>query len=161
MISEVTARKDLRSSFKRGLIKARAIIRRYSPIVSGDLRSATSFTDPVMVGSGYQSILGIDNTLMKEKYGAYVVTGTGIYGKFKTPVVPKREHSEKKTKDGRFKPASLRFKLGDKVYFRRSVKGMKPNNYFKKGYDENKDLISAEIMEGMKLKITNHLRIAR
>jgi len=148
MISEVTARKDLRSSFLRGLIKARAIIRRYSPIVSGDLRSATSFTDPVMIGSGYLSILGIDNTLMKEKYGIYVVTGTGIYGKYKTPVVP-------------LEKTALKFKIAGKELIRRSVKGMKPNNYFKKGYEENKDLISAEILEGMKLKITNHLRISR
>lgn len=54
------------------------------------------------------------------EYALFVALGTGIYGEHKTPIVPKRAQF-------------LRFVIGGKVIYTKSVKGQKPNPYHERG----------------------------
>jgi hypothetical protein len=138
----------LRGSFLKGLLIARTHIRNNAPIRSGDLRRATDFTQPEIQGTEIVSRLGIDNSLMKKKYGEFVVFGTGLYGPYKTPVRP-------------LKAKALHFTIGSTEFFRRTVKGMKPNNYFKRGYDENRSEIGAAMGKAAGLLVLSEIHSAR
>ena len=63
----------------------------------------------------------IGNSLLAP-YAPYVHFGTGIYGPKKRKIVPK-------------KAKALKIPINGKVIFRKSVKGQKPNPYFKKAVD--------------------------
>ena len=138
----------LRGSFLKGLLTARLFIRDKAPIRSGNLRRGSDFTQPVLESNGFVSTLGINNSLMDKKYGEYVVFGTGLYGPYNTPVRP-------------LKAKCLKFTIGNDTFFRRTVKGMKPNNYFKKGYDAGRSEIAKAIGQDARLLIHEQIHSAR
>lgn len=56
------------------------------------------------------------------KYLPYQNDGTGIYGRYRTPVVPKNKKF-------------LVFDIAGKIYYRKSVKGVKGHHFVEKAYD--------------------------
>ena len=57
------------------------------------------------------------------EYALYVALGTGIYGMHRTPIVPKQAKA-------------LRFEIDGKVFFRKSVKGQRPNPYHERAIEQ-------------------------
>lgn len=78
----------------------------------------------ILVNYGYKT----SEIVSGVKYLLYQNDGTGIYGKHRTPIVPKK----KRTK-------FLVFDIAGKTYFRKSVKGVKGKKFIEKAYEGFKD----------------------
>lgn len=70
-------------------------------------------------------------------YGMYAHDGTGIYGNHHSPIVPK----SKKV---------LKFKIGNTIFYRRSVKGQEGKFYMKKASEEGKDGVKERVIRAIK-----------
>lgn len=89
-----------------------------APAENGALRESIQTEIRPMAGNVFQN-KGVAS------YGNFVHDGTGIYGKNKTPIVPVTANY-------------MTFKIGGTQYFRKSVKGQKPNRYFNKAFLKDK-----------------------
>lgn len=147
---------ELRACFLKGLLIARYHVKREAPIRSGNLRRASDFSQPKIEGDSFVSFLGFDNSQMKKKYGEYVVFGTGLYGPYKKEIYPKVKKAL-----GYGKLLEVVNGVNHWEFVRRSVKGMKPNNYFKTAYNQNQTKISEAIGEAARLLVVREINITR
>lgn len=67
-------------------------------------------------------------------YGRYHIEGTGIYGPKKRPIVPVRAKV-------------LRFVIGDRVIFAKSVRGIKPNRFDQRAVERAKPALRVLMLE--------------
>ena len=109
-----------------------------------DIRNELVTTCPVDTGNLKNSIRVeiVDNkiTIFMPEYALYLEYGTGIYGPLKRPITPK---------EGK----ALKFSIGGKTIFAKSVKGMTPQPFirpmfyskFKKLVQQNAELHLQEV----------------
>lgn len=94
-----------------------AAAKRRAPVDTGRLRA--SIGTRTVTGARLRCVIGTN-----VKHAGWVTKGTGIYGRYKTPVVPRRAKM-------------LRFtSRGGIVIFRRSVKGMKARPFLAEALHE-------------------------
>lgn len=70
------------------------------------------------------------------KYGVWVHNGTGIYGPNHSPIVP-------------VNAKMLKFKIGGQTFYRRSVKGQKPNPFMLKAFEQEKGRVPGLILDSV------------
>jgi HK97 gp10 family phage protein len=112
------------------------------------IQSQTRSLAPHRTGTLQRSVLTEVNypdatVKVNEKYGAYIESGTGIYGPEKRKIEPKTAKV-------------LAFKIGGSQVFARSVKGMKAHPFFKPGIDQSLDYINDQFLKVI-AKITEAL----
>ena len=94
--------------------------KRYAPVDQGILRASIHTEGPRVTSNNVEAIVGTN-----VKYAKMQEEGTGIYGPKKQPIRPVH---------GKF----LVWKKAGQTFFARSVKGVKPQWYFKRAKEEGK-----------------------
>ena len=102
---------------------------------SSELKNTLMYNTPVDSGAakGMWSINKSDRKheiINSSYYLKWVNDGTGIYGKFKRPITPRRANV-------------LVFNWKGKTWFLKSVKGQKPQKFVERSLDSTKDLLSS------------------
>lgn len=92
------------------------LVQEEAPKKSGDFARGHRFQTRV---SGKETTLTV--TAENKKLAGWILKGTGIYGPYRKPIVPIRAKA-------------LHFFIGDKEFFVKSVRGMKPNKYIGRAY---------------------------
>lgn len=116
-----------------GMVGAPKLVNAAITNSTNKIQSEARSRAPHRTGTLQRSILTQVDSLsgqvaVQEKYGGWIETGTGIYGPYKTSIVPVRAKA-------------LRFTIGGQEFIRRSVKGMKPRPFFKPAIDASMSYI--------------------
>ena len=108
------------------------VFKRHAPRRTGRLADSLS-VKVTRQGRGFE--FEVSSTA---KYFGFVVGGTGLYGPFKRKIKP-------------VKAKALRFNIGGKTIFARSVKGQKPNDFVGRAVDEINRTLLPGFLSGLKL----------
>jgi|GEM_PF-933029 len=105
---------DIRKGFRAGMMRAtsaaEAVVVEEAPVREGNLRDAVMST---VKGEGVHVTGYVTPTA---PYSEYVHRGTGIYGPYGTPIIPRKKKA-------------LAFTYGGRTLVRKSVRGQKPNPF--------------------------------
>lgn len=106
---------------------------------SSELKNTLMYNTPVKSGAakGLWSIIKSDRKheiINSSYYLKWVNDGTGIYGKFKRPITPRRARV-------------LVFNWKGKTWFLKSVKGQKPQKFVERSVDSTKDRINGLVVK--------------
>jgi len=104
------------------MVSVEQAIQNFKDGLANDLRNALVRKAPVDTGLLKNSItVRIEGDIIKiymPKYAIYLEYGTGIYGPLKRPITPKEAKA-------------LKFKIGGKTIFAKSIKGMTPQPFIR------------------------------
>lgn len=133
-----TVHKTLEAAVKASMIVMQTIAKSEAPVRTSKLRGAISFES-----SGLQGVVYPD--LVRTPYAAYVHEGSGLYGKFKRPIVPKSKHVlATKVNPGWGTPNRKGYYIIGK-----SIKGQKPNPFMQRAFDKGKSKVMTIMEEAM------------
>jgi hypothetical protein len=105
--------------------------KQYAPVDQGILRASIHTEGPHQRGNDVEAKVGTN-----VKYAPHQEYGTGIYGPKKRKIVPIK---------GKF----LVFKVGAETVFARSIKGVRPKLYFKRGIDESQPHFASSMRDAL------------
>ncbi len=100
----------------------RYAITKTTGLLTGSIQENEPVDTGNMVNRTTYEVIDEDNAVIKitAPYAKWVNDGTGIYGPYKTPIVPTTAQA-------------LRFIIGGQTFIRRSVKGMQGRHFVEKG----------------------------
>lgn len=129
--SPTRTRKELKDAIMKTALSVESKAKAHAPIRHGLLRGSIHTQGPFLVSNDIEAKVGTNL-----HYSVYQEYGTGIYGKEKRPITPKR---------GKF----LAWKKNGKWILARSVRGVKGKFYFKQAKEESQPLMVKYMQEAL------------
>lgn len=123
----------------------------YAPERTGNLRRNIRSTNPRKVGGNYVATLGVGRGA---PYGRFVEKGTGIFGVFRRPIVPKTGNVLV------FREFNPRVRPGkERIIFARSVKGQEGQHFMGRAYKETNTFYVPSRLQLLKREIGEAISI--
>lgn len=113
------AKTAITTAINKSLIGYQATARQLAPIDKGGLRASIQVTPASWSGNSAKGSVGTNLN-----YAIFQEQGTGVYGPYHTPIVPKTKKA-------------LAWYSGGKWHFAKSVKGSRPRWYMKGSVEQN------------------------